>query len=216
MYYIRQLFFLVLVIFSGLFIIGCVSTYPVDLELVSVAVKDYKYQEELPPTSEKPEKHFKNLDSSKPPVGIRHYQSSDKSHRLMLKVEFQTKEDLARLRVNRHFVLAKQAFLCQHPKVPVLLGDPSVYWKGINLSYVLENPITRNESDRLFVYYTFFDVRYDFSGPTSFRRFDLLKKSEDICFQLKGGNNTGFGYESNVVVISKEAIMKALKKVQVL
>jgi hypothetical protein len=55
------------------------------------------------------------------------------------------------------------------------------------------------------------DVAFSAKQPSTHESFDLRAHPEDICFRV-GGGFAGRGFKSNVVVIPKAEIIKALEQ----
>jgi len=132
-----------------------------------------------------------------------------KQKRFLLKVAFTSKENLHEFSRSKSYPLSMVPYFCKRPEAIVNLSSPRVFWQGLEVSAPLKYAVQQGEGE-LLTYYAFLNVTYEFTGPSSYERFDLRKNPEDICLQLRGGN-MGIGFESNVVVIHKEKITEALK-----
>lgn len=214
------------------FINGCVAVYPQDIAVTSISVVDYRDQAEFPapamngsswPTDPYrdflfalSEKKGKTLIS---PSDIDVYFQQQKRNESfkrakpqvpIFKLTFTSKENLHEFARDKGYPVASTPFFCGQPDTPVILGHSSIYWRGLLVSAPLGYVVERND-DELLVYYTFLNVAFSAKAPSSFESFDLRTHPEDICFQLKGGF-AGRGFESNVVVIPKAEIIKALEQ----
>lgn len=199
-----------LLVFVASIASGCISLHPVDVSFVSVRAVDYKHQKELPPpNNSSTESTNNNTVLRKVPVGRMNYDSNLKPHRLMLKVEFQSNDNLSHIITKKNYPLGGEAFYCDGPGLQVLKGDYSVYWNGVNLSYVDNGLVGLDEATRPVTYYLFLNARGSLKGASDFARFNLIKNPKDICFRLEGGS-AGIGYRSKNVIIPKEKIRQAL------
>jgi hypothetical protein len=141
----------------------------------------------------------------------------EKLPRLLLKIEFTSATNLAKFVTDNSYNLGSNAYFCNHTVDAFHgLAFPSIYWRGTLLGQHEADPIQRHggDGDEPINYYFFTNVARQRVAPSNppQEAFDLRQKSEDICFQLRGGNSSGFGYKSNVVVIPKLAIEEALRK----
>lgn len=223
-----------LFVWFGLLVLsGCVANYPKDIAVVSIKVVDRREQAELPAPPEpgafklnNPYRDFlQSLSKAKgdeliTPEDISVYfqrQESNQSFKNkkprnpLFKIKFTSKENLHKYAVSKGFPVSVTPFFCDRPDISVLLGGPQLFWKGLIIGGIPYNYSMEIEKGKVFTYYAFLDVADNFTGPSSYERFDLRTSPEDICFQLKGGF-AGRGFESNVVVIPKANIIKALEK----
>jgi len=211
---------------------GCVTNYPKDVSIVSIKTVDYREQAELPAPpktgsikeidpyrdflfSLSEEKGAKPITPNDVEAYFRQQENNQsckttKQHKPLLKIEFSSKENLYEFIKGKSYTLSVDPYFCNRPESIVSLGGPYVYWRGLNVSIFTLNYVIQQKEGEAFTYYAFLNVVYDFTGTTSYERFDLRTNPEDICFQLKGGS-MGFGFESNTVVILKAEIVKALK-----
>jgi hypothetical protein len=210
-----------------------VSTYPKDIKFISIETVDYREQAELPAPPKMGEiKAFDpyrdflfSLSEEKKtePITPRDIESffkmqghiqalkSAKEKKPILKIEFSSKENLYEFVNKKSYTLVFMPYFCNRPQEIVNLGWPNVYWNGLNISAFPLKYDVQQKNDEPFIYYAFLNVVYDFTGQTSYKRFDLRSNPEDVCFQIKGGG-VGQGFKSNVVDISKNEIVKALEK----
>lgn len=211
---------------------GCIANYPKDIAISSIQAVDNREQAELPAppikgtikaidpyrdylfalsekkgkepiTSDDIEAYFqqqKNNQSFK----------NTKRQKPLLKVEFTSKENLHEFAKSKSYPVSIVPYFCDRPKTIVNLGGPRVFLQGLRVGGIPYNYAIQQEKGESLTYYAFLNVVYDFAGPSSYEHFDLRTNPEDICLQLKGGSK-GVGFESNVAVISKVEIIKALK-----
>jgi hypothetical protein len=211
---------------------GCVADYPQDIAIVSIKVVDNREQAELPappmPGSIKAvdpyrdflfslsdEKGVEPITPADIEVYFRNQESNQsfknaKQQKPLLKVTFQSKENLSNYIRSKSYTLSVVPFFCDRPDVSIRWGSPYVYWRGLNVSAPLNYAVKSGDND-MFTYYAYLNAVDDFSGPSSYQKFDLRKNPEDICVQLKGGS-MGMGFQSNVVEISKEEVISVLKE----
>ncbi len=221
----------VLWLFLILFVSGCIANYPKDVVIVSIKVVDYREQVELPAPPKTgsikaidPYRDFlfsiseKKGDKPIGPSDVEAYFRQQKNNqsfkyakqkKLLLKIEFSSKENLHEFIKDKNYTLSMVPYFCRQPDSIVDLGWPYVYWRGLNISaFPLKYDIQQKNSGSL-TYYAFLNVMHIPSEISSYESFDLRANPKDICFQLKGGS-MGIGFESNTVVIPKIEIFKAL------
>jgi hypothetical protein len=132
----------------------------------------------------------------------------------LLKIEFTSRMDLSKFAMEHSYNLGAIAFFCGRPNDFVVLSFPDVYWRRVRLGQGEADPIERGQDDKieLLTYYLFINVAREAIVPSKPREksFDLRREPEDVCFHLRGGNESGRGYKSNTVVIPKDAIESAL------
>ena len=199
---------------------GCISNIPVDLELTSIQAVDWRDQHEMPGPGASP------ILGMVPSRMLQKYGQSitggPKPPRLLLKIEFTSAMNLSKFVIANGFTLGGRAYFCDRPGTGdrpghgfIGLSYPSVYWGGVQLGQHEPDPIERWGSaiSRPITYYFYTDVANAETRWFNERDvgYDLLRRPQDICFYLGGGNNSGFGYQSNTVVISKAAIETALR-----
>lgn len=133
-----------------------------------------------------------------------------KASRPTLKIEFSSATNLARFAVENSWSLGSTAFFCERQKTFSDISFPWVFWRGARLDRLEPDPIGTALGSRI-SYYLFVDVAREKIVPSNppVEAYDLRQAPEDVCFYLRGGN-TGFGYRSNTVTVSKEAIAAAL------
>jgi hypothetical protein len=194
---------------------GCISTNtPSDLTFVSVQAADWHDQDEMPGPGASPVLGMVNsrdLEQSGQSVT-----GEEKPHRPLLKITFTSATNLSRFVSEHSYNLGNTAVLCDRPNDRLTLSFSYIFWRGIRLGLRETDPNQRNggAEGAPVTYYIFIDVA-DKERPQDVpprRGFDLRQKPEDVCFYLRGGNESGRGYKSNVVVVSKDAITAALAK----
>lgn len=134
-----------------------------------------------------------------------------KTHRPLLKVEFSSHANLFKLA--NDYPVGNYSFFCDRPRDPTRVSFPGVYFQGIHIWW----PDDRRSEDELapgpVTYYVFLDVAKP-ERPNDIppqKAFDLRQRPENVCFYLSGGNISGRGYRSNLVMVPKEAIAAALR-----
>lgn len=171
---------------------GCISyNTPGDLTLKSVEAVDL--QEQLEFSSE-----------------VR----TDKAQRLLLKVTFTSSRDLRELTGGFWgYTLGAVANLCDSSGSHVLAW-PTVYSGGKPIRWWAKSSAPIRE-DNLFDYYVFIPAeakaREISPGKPYWTAYNLRVRSQDVCFDIRGGNEGGFGYRSNTVRISNKEIKAALR-----
>jgi hypothetical protein len=185
-----------------------------DLAFLSVQAVDWQDQNEMPGPGASPVLGMVNsrdLEAKGQSVT-----GHEKPHRPLLKIEFTSATNLSRFVIEHSFNLGNTAFLCDRPSDVLTLSFSYVFWRGMRLGLQEADPIRRqNELLRVPVtYYIFIDVA-DKERPLDKppqKAFDLRQNPENVCFYVRGGNELGRGYKSNIVVVPKDAIAAALTK----
>lgn len=206
--------------------------YPTDLELISVTAVDYKELTEIGWKHDDPYGNFiRTLYVKRKGEIIRRSDveptflsplakrlKSIKPHRPMLRVEFKSKENLAKYVYKNDFTLSLQGYFCGHyyqltDRVAVQLGGP-VYWGPFNLSWPM-NYMIEQEAGEPITYRTYMAVELSPNSRDPDRphdSFDFRDKPRDVCFFLVGGAAPApTGFKSNKVKIPKAVIEEALK-----
>lgn len=219
-----------------LFLNGCASLYPTDLVVSSLQVLERRDLAELPPVPSKSsglfynpyKRYIKELAKRKSGAPIKpedinqffsdysnnNKKKNEKPEEVIIKVEFQSVENLHNLVIKDGYTLANKSYLCANKDREVILGWPNIYWRGLNLSYGY-NYLMKEEKGKPFTYYTFIAPKFLEALPGKqmiherIPTNDLLKYPEDVCFQIRGGYLAS-GFKSNVVVIPAEMIRKAI------
>lgn len=209
---------------------GCVTNYPKDIAVVSIKMVDRREQAELPPPpaldsfkSINPYREYllalskaKGEEPIKPEDMAAYFREqgtnqafkNSKPQKPLFRVEFASKENLHKFARDNSYPVAIWPYFCGRPKAQVSLGT-EVFWKGLDIGAPLNYEMQKN--DEVFVYYTFLNVTFAAKHPSSYESFDLRTHPEDICFRV-GGGFAGRGFKSNVVVIPKADIIKALEQ----
>ncbi len=188
---------------------GCISTdTPNDLTFRSVNLVDWKDQSELP--GPLPELGIADLRAL---VASGHSLSGGvKWHRPLLKIEFTSTVDLPRFASKNGYNLMAEDFLCGHGNGSAPIGFPGIFLSRFPLD---ERNLARMPfKQTLASYHIFVDVAGE-ARPQDIpprEKFDLRQTAADVCFYARGGGETGFGYRSNMVMVPKAAIAKALQK----
>jgi hypothetical protein len=194
---------------------GCVAAEtPGDLALISVQAVDWHDQDEMPGPGASPVLGMVNShDIERTGQSVT---GREKPHRPLLKIEFTSATNLSQFVIEHSYNLGNTAFLCDRPSDRLTLSFSYVFWHGVRLGLQEADPIPRakESSTEPVTYYIFIDVadkeRLQDRPPQ--KAFDLRQNPENVCFYVRGGNESGRGYKSNVVVVSKDAIAAALTK----
>jgi hypothetical protein len=194
---------------------GCTSiNTPGDLALTSVQVVDWQEQKELPGPGVSP--LFGLLSDHDLALMGQSVTGGPKPHRAMLKVEFTSAMNLPQFVIENSYNLANKTFFCDQPRTSPFMSFPDVFWHGVRLSRLEGNPITQNSKapSVLNTYYIYVDVAREKVAPSNPPQngFDLRQKPGDVCFHIGGGNESGLGYRSNIVIIPRDMIAAALQK----
>lgn len=199
---------------------GCISNTPVDLALASVQAVDWRDQDEMPGPGASPILGMvRNRDLALMGHSIT---GGPKRPRLLLKIEFTSAVNLSKFVIDNSYNLGVRAYFCDRPGKGdrpghgfIGLSFPDLYWRGMRLGQHEPDPIERRRgaATQPITYYFYTDVANDETRWVNERDegFDLLRKPQDICFTVGGGNNSGFGYRSNTVTIPKDVIAAALR-----
>jgi hypothetical protein len=193
---------------------GCVSNSVTDLAFVLVTAVDRYDQPEIPTPSASA---YTGLMSEQEMVryGLAN-PYGERPHELLLKAEFKSEVNLAAFVNEGGYNLGNTSFFCNRPKDNVLLSSSYVYWRGVRLGDH-GDPIQQSGEiqGQPITYYMFLGIARQAIAPANPPQvsYDLRQKPEDICFYLRGGNGTPFGFTSNIVTIPKQAIAAALEKV---
>lgn len=194
---------------------GCISNTPVDLALASVQAVDWRDQDEMPGPGASPILGMvRNRDLALMGHSVT---GGPKPSRLLLKVAFTSALNLSKYVIENSYNLGNTAYFCDSTKDPrtAHLSFPTVHWRGQRLGQHEPDPIERNvkSAGMPITYYIFIDAAQEKVEPSNppVEAYDLRQQSRDICFYVAGGNNSGFGYRSNTVVIPKDVIAAALR-----
>lgn len=138
----------------------------------------------------------------------------------MLKIEFTRATNLAKYAIDNAYTLGVNAYLCDRPGNGNWPGQDftglsfsALYWQGHRLSWIEPDPISRRRGAdaRPITYYFFANVANKetqwLNEPAE--GFDPFRDPRDVCFNVGGGNSSGFGYRSNTVVIPKNVVAAA-------
>lgn len=190
-----------------MFLSGCVSNYPTDIELTSVEAANERDQDEILKSPEARSVLGLPPDSST---------GDARSARLFLKVEFTSAVNLSKFTTDNSYPLGHTSYFCDTPKDPktVRLHSQGIYWRGQNLGLWGPDPIESSlmPAGSPITYYIFINTVDEATWPSYPPResYDLRQQAKDICFYLAGGA-VGFGYKSNIVVVPKSKIEAALQ-----
>ncbi|WP_221799483.1 hypothetical protein [Oceanobacter mangrovi] len=172
-------------VLSYLFLAGCVSNFPTDLTLVEI--------KEI-------HTNTKNFDLPDDMGSA-------------LKVKFSTRKDLDTYISENSFNMSSTAYFCNRPEISALISFSKVYFIDKN----------SEEGENRYFYESYLSIEWSKSSeiPSALKKskdqmyyvlYDLSVDPEDICLQLKGGNVSGRGFQSNVVTVSKDQLTKAISK----
>lgn len=190
---------------------ACVSTDPADVELHSVEAVSWRDQMEMPGRDMNPVYSLVPCEvleqDGQSALG------SDRPHQLLLKVKYQTSENLFENYIAAGYNLGVYAKPCDAPERFPQLANTFVYWRGSMLDDLRSNIITPETPDDKFVYYFFIHgLRTErFRDNTVWPTYDIRQAKDDICFYL-AGLKVPFGKRSNTAVINRAAIDAALRE----
>ncbi|WP_147385749.1 hypothetical protein [Oleomonas cavernae] len=193
---------------------GCIEHHPDDLAYASIQSVDWQDQTEMPGPGASSLSGL--VDSTTLALMGDSVMGGDKPSRPLLKVEFTSVENLPRFVKEQNYAsLGAHAYYCDHPEEGTRLSFTTIYWRGHRLSPLERDGIQRDPqiSNKKITYYIYLDVKVD-DRPKDIPpqlAFDFRRKPENVCFYLSGGNNIGFGFKSNIVVIPKDKIADALR-----
>lgn len=177
--------------------------------------KDYKYLDELPPDKLKPGIEFVDVEKWMSPTGEIIRDAFDKEHRTILKVYFQSYENIYLIRTKfAGYNLSVKAYFCNRPIVNWLSVKPELYWNGVDLTTVEKNPISDRYVGKPIMYYVLLNA-YSKQGWPDEKKFDLRKNADDVCVRVIGRAYLGLQYKSNELVIPKNMIMQALNSMKI-
>jgi hypothetical protein len=133
----------------------------------------------------------------------------------LLKVEFTSRYRLDEFVTRDGYNVGVYAVFCNDHSHGWPINYPTVYYKGQSIDKAdLDRLATLfGDSSGKFRYYFYMNISQEKMEPAKppFPGFDLRSKASDVCFDLRGGSNSGFGYRSNVATISKSDIELALQ-----
>lgn len=118
-------------------------------------------------------------------------------------MKFKTKENLSQYSRKKSYPISNVPYFCDKPNERFQLVYPHVYAKRFKVSFPLNFDLERDEKGYI-NYHVFLYAQDEFHG------YNLRSQPKDICIQLKGGNHTGFGFASNVIVIPRALISAAI------
>lgn len=193
---------LILAILTVPILAGCVAyDTPADLAFSRAELVDWRDRDELP----EPERGKKFV-------------------RPLLKVDFVSSTNLAQFLIDRGAHGSFKAWFCDMRLGWTLVGLPTVgkdtlglsgvFWRGEDVTLPFEIAVRIAATPKPITYYAFLDVvrRPTLPSIPPRQSYDLQQEPRDICFVVSGGNMAGLGYQSNIVVLPKEAIEAALRK----
>jgi len=199
---------------------GCISNMPADLAVQSIQLVDlYGQDKSLDPGIDL--ETVAGFKTDQEMFGrLRHGRSN--LQQFLLRIELTSETNLRDFTRSKSYTLGVSAYFCDQPGKGDWPGQgyrglslPTLFWHGEGLA---SRGPDRNERQRpppaqLFIYFFYIKVANDETGWFNIRDegFDLRHAPRDICFTIGGGNNTGFGYRSNKVIIQKEVIAEALR-----
>lgn len=117
-------------------------------------------------------------------------------------------------------------YFCDEPETVLSLADASLFVGELNLSRIRKRD-AKNMAPlmdrRQLTYRAFIPLANDIAGDLheSFRRrktqtkyatYDLTENPRPVCVFLTGGSSSGFWFESNAVLVSKEEVIKAISR----
>lgn len=200
---------------------GCISNTPVDLAVASVQAVDWRDQDEMPGPGASP--ILGMVRSRDLALMGQSVTGGPKPPRLLLKIEFTSTVNLSKFVIDNSYNLGVRAYFCDRPGKGdrpghgfIGLSFPDIYWRSMRLGQHEPDPIEEQSGAAVkpIHYYFYADVVNNETRWINERDegFDLLRNPRDICFYVSGGNNSGFGYRSNTVVVPKDVVATALRK----
>lgn len=193
--------FLLIIALSTL-LAGCVHTnMPSDIEFASTQAVEWGSQSELDVPA-----RGSGLPESK-------LSSPINEHRPLIKVDFISATNLARLLNEHSAVIGSDAFVCSRGDTSSSVGLQGVFYNGQNV-FGMKSDQIENRSGKQIPYYFYLEVIQGAAPKDIPPRLGLdhWKDPHDVCFSLRGGNSPGlWGFRSNRVEIPKAAIVEALR-----
>jgi hypothetical protein len=138
--------------------------------------------------------------------------STDRPHRLLLRVDFHSTVDLQVL-ANRNTTVFLHSFFCSHQNDFAVLSAPTVYLDGkpIRANSTAEQSTSPDRPPGFDYYFYLNAVRKENpkSKPPQMG-FDLRVTPENVCFYVTASGATGLIYTSTPAAVPKEAIVAAI------
>ena len=202
---------LVLAVATAVSLSACALASPDQLSLLSVEVVKYDDQKEV----HAPENSLwgfagRDLEGSDAPA-VKKYPD-----RLWLKIQFSTSTNLSKLAEESSYHIGTTAYFCDKAKEYPDVSYPYIFWNGVWIDRGDRDPISRSgiNPGTPITYYIYVPLAETGGQSTTLpdRPYNLRQHAEDICFYIRGGNEWGLSFRSNVVVIPRAMIEAALKR----
>jgi hypothetical protein len=186
-----------------------------DIGFSSVKLVDYHDQQELPaPRNAGLEELVGRTQADQAAAVIAPEEPSDRPHRLLLRVEFNSAVDFQAI-ANRDATVFLHSYFCSHQNDFVVLSAPTIYLKG--------KPIRADRSaapsssaipGQEFTYYFYLNAvrRENRNSKPPQMGFDLRVTPENVCFYVTGSGAAGLIYTSSTAIVPKEAIVAAINQ----
>jgi hypothetical protein len=149
------------------------------------------------------------------------FQPSEIPRLELVEVSFSSSEDLVKLAKRAEYNVGGDARLCESDKKrPTRINAAYVYWGNVVVDQYMNNDVyaklsRQRTSGGSFIYRVYFSIKLPETKEGLYQSpaYDLLNVPADICFHVRGGNMLGMSFVSNEVVISKESIEAAFRRV---
>ena len=212
---------------AAVFLSGCVSNYPRDIDLVSVQSVNDRDLAELEwrhflvylrkAQWERGDKVIYEDDIEKFSRILKRNKAwyEQKPNAIVLKFQLRSKENLHQYARDKGVSLRASLYFCnRHNQAGFLRHVGYIYWQGINLSMIGGTPafsVQRSGNSQPLTYYTFAWASNETTN-SMIAPYDLRKSAEDVCLRVEGSSSYSFfQYRSNVIVIPREKIAEALR-----
>ena len=186
-----------------------------DIGFSSVKLVDYHNQQELPaPRNAGLEELIGRTQANQAAAVIAPEASSDRPHRLLLRVEFDSAVDFQAI-ANKDATVFLHSYFCGHQNDFAVLSAPTVYLNGkpIRADHRAAQSSSRIPGQEFQYYYYLNAVRRENrnSKPPQMG-FDLRVTPENVCFYVTGSGASGLLYTSSIALVPKEAIVAAVNQ----
>lgn len=176
---------------------------------------DYHDQQELPaPRNAGLEELVGRTQADQAAAVIAPEEPSDRPHRLLLRVEFNSVVDFQAI-ANRDATVFLHSYFCSHQNDFAVLSAPTVYLSGKPIR--ADHSAAQSSSaipGQEFTYYFYLSAvrRENRNSKPPQMGFDLRVTPENICFYVTGSGASGLIYTSSTAIVPKEAIVAAINQ----
>lgn len=144
----------------------------------------------------------------------------------LLKINFSTEVELGAFKVMHEVNVATETSICPIGEGIKLAGFSDIYFGNTNINslFIGNNKYQtwrpQPAVNGLYMYHTYaFHKRSDFEvsvspGELPLPPYDLAKESQDVCLKFRGGNMLGGRFTSNIIVVPRDEIRKALRPLE--